>query len=185
MTTSLCRDTFGYLNSSLFQLWTCSMCYSYLFHKSAHLRPNFDKRNPKLLHNLTTDIQEVLPDIHDYQSVSEICSFLDKTNCERWKDCCSAAVSCCERQLNAFPTTDLKCPMTWDGFGCVDSTDPGTNSIIECPDFIEYGFSSGKIVFLHFKSIFLDVKLYKCLCVCSLYVILPMHLIRFKTVVKC
>ncbi|XP_076090371.1 calcitonin gene-related peptide type 1 receptor-like [Mytilus galloprovincialis] len=119
------------------------MCYSYLFHKSAHLRPNFDKRNPKLLHNLTTDIQEVLPDIHDDQSVSEICSFLDKTNCERWKDCCSAAVSCCERQLNAFPTTDLKCPMTWDGFGCVDSTDPGTNSIIECPDFIEYGFSSG------------------------------------------
>ncbi|CAC5393523.1 unnamed protein product [Mytilus coruscus] len=145
MTTVLCRDTFGYLNSSLFQLWTCSMCYSYLFHKSAHLRPNFDKQNPKLLYNLTKATQEViLPDIHDDQSVSEICSFLDKTNCERWKDCCTAAMSCCERQINAFPTstTDLKCPMTWDGFGCVDSTNPGTNSIIECPDFIEYGFSS-------------------------------------------
>lgn len=147
-TLPLCRDAFGYFNTSVFQLWTCSLCYSYLFQETSLLRPNLNRDYPRLLRNNSGRISEdlsIIPDINDADRVSEICSYLDKTNCERWKACCTSAISCCEKQSHLDVSEDVsQCPATWDGFMCVDAAKTGTTSTLTCPDFIEYGFSSGR-----------------------------------------
>ena len=180
----LCRDSFGYFNASIFQLWTCSMCYYYVFPESTHLQPNWDKNDPLLVginsyNNTTTDIN-IVPNINNPTNALNVCNFLDRLNCDRWKGCCQSAVKCCQQQLltsytferrcrkrgnritydTSCPdtwsgryTSDVKCPKTWDGFGWVEQTDAGTSKAIKCPDFIEYGFSSGNLLLLRTQNL--------------------------------
>lgn len=42
-----CRDSFGVFNDSIFNVWTCSLCYVYLF-PAGDLRFNFNSTYPGL-----------------------------------------------------------------------------------------------------------------------------------------
>ena len=110
----LCRDSFGYFNASIFQLWTCSMCYYYLFPESTHLQPNWDKNDPLLVginsyNNTTTDIN-IVPNISNPTNALNVCNFLDRLNCDRWKGCCQSAVKCCSNNylLVTFLSVDVE-----------------------------------------------------------------------------
>ncbi|KAK3590585.1 hypothetical protein CHS0354_021859, partial [Potamilus streckersoni] len=141
-----CRDTLGNFNESVFALWTCSLCYSYLF-PNGHYKPSMNLDKPSLIPfgnpvgNLSS-YNAVYPDIKSETSLKIACVSLDGKDCQRWKSCCRSAVQCCERQLmmQSGPQSGGKlCPRTWDGWGCFDDTSPSQTVSIRCPSFIKYG----------------------------------------------
>lgn len=75
-----------------------------------------------------------------------------EVDCERWKSCCRSANNCCRRQLNLRTAASARtvegqhspvdvgverCPSTWDGFSCWDSTASGTSVRQACPAYME------------------------------------------------
>lgn len=94
-----CRDRLGVFNATFFRLWSCSMCYTYLFQDS---NPAFFSRLPhghQLLSTQSTSPGFVVsPDIDNVIAVGTICLTLEDEDCERWKRCCRAAELCCQEQ---------------------------------------------------------------------------------------
>lgn len=144
-TSGLCRDTFGYFNSSAFSLWTCSLCFTYLFPKSKYLRFNWEQDQPRLFSNKSDAVEYFQTNIRSSEDKTKICSHLSEPDCERWQSCCKSAISCCNKQSSYRSSSGKYCPLTWDGFSCVDQAKPGALSTINCPEFIQFGFSSGKL----------------------------------------
>ncbi|RUS74828.1 hypothetical protein EGW08_017418 [Elysia chlorotica] len=88
-------------------------------------------------------IKLVAPDVEDEASLLPVTEVLSKSKTQRWLQCCRAAHICCQRQLeqgNSSHTPDenakQQCPMTWDGYSCVDATPAGTIAQVKCPPFI-------------------------------------------------
>lgn len=145
----MCRESHGYLNSSSFNMWTCMLCYNYLFQhrKSVMLEPNWNKIYPRLIGKNMTTVQSMqfITDLENSAHTEKICKTLTPTDCVLWKSCCQSASKCCSSQIHKRSDTirNGSCPMTWDGFGCFLDTPMGTIATITCPQYIEYGFSSG------------------------------------------
>ncbi|XP_060066020.1 calcitonin gene-related peptide type 1 receptor-like [Ylistrum balloti] len=141
---ALCRDSSGYFNASVFNVWTCAWCYKFLFQqrisKEINLDPDWNGGSPLLVFRNGTF--SAVPDIDDLGQIERVCGTLDSADCARWTSCCQAAKSCCQRQTHARPKGRNTCPSTWDGFGCFEETDAGQTAVINCPEFIEYGFVS-------------------------------------------
>ncbi|XP_045169747.2 calcitonin gene-related peptide type 1 receptor-like [Mercenaria mercenaria] len=140
----VCRDSFGLLNNSIFNVWTCSLCYIYLFPKEK-LKFNYDRTSPGLI---DVDVRSgyIRKDASDIKSTEYICDSLDEHECTRWKDCCRSAEQCCQHQRDTpLPTKKKFCPRTWDGWGCFDDTDPGDTVKISCPSYIKYGSLQGHV----------------------------------------
>ena len=149
----ICRDRYLELPITLFRLFTCSMCYKYLFHSGSDLQPH--SQQPWILvPSLDSDIYpgnfSVLADIDNETSRDVICYSLGDGDCKRWTDCCYAAVECCRQQLST-PRLNVSarryCPRTWDGYGCFGDTDPGTRTYITCPSYVQYSDESGSLCF--------------------------------------
>ncbi|XP_048247536.1 calcitonin gene-related peptide type 1 receptor-like isoform X1 [Haliotis rufescens] len=136
-----CRDRYGVLPLPTFKVWSCTMCFSYLFRDQFELRANLPK--PELVAVNGSRYQSgttFLPDIENNTVVDVICGALNAEDCERWTSCCHAALKCCHRQ-NRLPPPDPQgqyCPRTWDGFGCFDDTPAGQKTNIKCPAYIEH-----------------------------------------------
>ena len=137
-----CRDSFGTFNASVFNIWTCSLCYSYLF-------PNSDF---KKLENVTHPGLKAkryisyYPDVKYRATLEPMCSDLGTADCNRWKDCCTNAVRCCERQTanKSLYLSKPVCPSTWDGWACFDDTVAGATVKTPCPNFIKFGNLEGR-----------------------------------------
>ncbi|XP_076460867.1 calcitonin gene-related peptide type 1 receptor-like isoform X2 [Babylonia areolata] len=100
----VCRDRFGVFNTTFFKLWTCSMCYTYLFQDSSPaftLLPN-DHRLVALPSSASSSSLPpgltLAANVDDPEVVQWVCSTLDGAGCGRWKDCCRAAEACCREQ---------------------------------------------------------------------------------------
>ncbi|KAK7494278.1 hypothetical protein BaRGS_00014560, partial [Batillaria attramentaria] len=106
----LCRDRMGAFNATFFRLWSCSMCYSYLFHES---NPAFTSNMPDGHQLVGLPVVPrlgglvVSPDVDDPDAMSVVCSTLRSAECDRWTRCCKAAEECCREQLmTPYPGTD-------------------------------------------------------------------------------
>ena len=146
----MCRDRYGELPVVLFKLFSCSMCYKYLFHTGNQLMPQ-DKQPWKLTPVngsalYRTDLS-ISADITNQTVKDIVCSSLTEDNCSRWTDCCYEALSCCQAQLEA-PKLNASdgtiCPRTWDGYGCFSDAFAGDRVHISCPSYVEHASVSGK-----------------------------------------
>ncbi|KAL4222384.1 hypothetical protein ACF0H5_018423 [Mactra antiquata] len=144
----ICRDRLMELPVHLFNLFSCSMCYKYLFNDKQDLRPN-----PRSLLTLISDAGSdvypqnfsVIADVTNSTNRNLVCKSLNTDECTRWTDCCYAAISCCQKQLSTPKrniSNGLFCPRTWDGYGCFDDAEPDTRSYISCPSYIEHASTS-------------------------------------------
>ena len=98
----MCRDRFGTFSVGVFHVWTCSLCYNYLFPHSSHPQPSSSSSSPSstLLMGIASPTgEEVYPDVSNTTSLTTICSWLEEGQCTRWLQCCHAAASCCRRQI--------------------------------------------------------------------------------------
>lgn len=137
----VCRDRIGYLSSTMFNLWTCSMCYRYLYRGTGNLRPEGYKL--KYVNNFTSDTTGfILPDIMNNTVISFVCNELDThgEDCDRWLSCCRSSIQCCKEQ-ERVEQGDVQqpyngCPPTWDGFTCVPHTNGGKRLYLDCPPYI-------------------------------------------------
>ncbi|XP_048247585.1 calcitonin receptor-like [Haliotis rufescens] len=132
-----CRDRIGLFPEEVFKLWTCSMCYSYLFPDAVPLTPNGSKNFPKL--DTWNGSASYTPNIENSTSKDLICATLSNDDCRRWSSCCIAALMCCQRQISItfYDPPGHYCPPTWDGFSCFEATRAGTKAIISCPSYID------------------------------------------------
>lgn len=149
MLAGYCRDRYGSFPAAIFKLWTCSMCYSYLFHTGGQLQPHPQRPwllMPTVNSTVYVDRTIISPDVKNHSVVSTICISLSDIDCQRWTLCCTKAAECCERQIETRNTSNdqLVCPRTWDGYGCFDDTPVGTNAEILCPSYIEQSQPTGK-----------------------------------------
>ncbi|XP_045169718.2 calcitonin gene-related peptide type 1 receptor-like isoform X3 [Mercenaria mercenaria] len=145
---AVCRERFFELPVALFRLFSCSMCYKYLFHTGNELQPH--SQQPWTLvptkdsDNYSQNFS-VIADVSNVTSRDLICNSLIGDDCKRWTDCCYAAISCCQKQL-ATAKRNLSesafCPRTWDGYGCFGDTDSDTRTYISCPSYIEHADTS-------------------------------------------
>lgn len=139
----LCRDRYFELPVTIFRLLTCSMCYKYLFYTGNELQPHSEQ--PWMLvpvngSKFYSQNFSVIANVTNITSVGQVCDSLTDKNCNRWKDCCHAAISCCERQLSTpkrIISDRAFCPRTWDGYGCFEDTEPGTRTYLSCPSYVE------------------------------------------------
>ena len=139
--TMECRISHGTFNSSMFNIWSCSLCYSYLF-PSADFKTWDNLSEPGLR---TLSGKTFYPDIKQTETLDPMCSNLGESDCNRWIDCCETAVKCCERQLkNTTYHEETFCPPTWDGWSCFDPTQPGSTVKSYCPRFLKFGNIEGK-----------------------------------------
>lgn len=145
----VCRDRYGDLPVVLFRLFSCSMCYKYLFHTGNQLMPH-DKQPWKLVpvagssynRNLSINVDITNQTVRDI-----VCGSLSDENCSRWTDCCQAALKCCQEQLATPRRNESEgafCPRTWDGYGCFGDADPGQRAQIYCPSYVEHASINGK-----------------------------------------
>lgn len=146
----ICRDRHGDLPVFLFKLYTCAMCYKYLFHAGNELVPH--KKQPWKLGPIpgsSSYRSDLLfeADITNQTVRDLVCSTLNGENCSRWTDCCHAARSCCEAQL-ATPRRNISqgefCPRTWDGYGCFGDTLPGQRVEIPCPRYVDHASAEAR-----------------------------------------
>ncbi|XP_025094762.1 calcitonin gene-related peptide type 1 receptor-like isoform X1 [Pomacea canaliculata] len=99
------------------------------------------------------DGRVVTPDPGHPEDMNVVCATLSRTDCRDWRDCCQASLQCCDRQINMQSHRDSgrnksvantsevnnnnHCPMTWDGYSCVDSTPAGQTVHFQCPGFLK------------------------------------------------
>ena len=139
-----CRDSLGNFSLSVYNILTCSLCYTYLFPNSNFKSVEHITDRPGLIAHNDIVYQ---PNIDEIQSLEPMCSNLGVDDCERWTDCCKDAVKCCEKQVAqglANYSGTPRCPATWDGWACFGDTDNGTTAKMSCPPFIQYGSLEGK-----------------------------------------
>ncbi|XP_041366713.1 calcitonin gene-related peptide type 1 receptor-like [Gigantopelta aegis] len=138
----LCRDRYGSFPLSVFKVWSCTMCYSYLFRDSMELRADMPKPQLVAINGSRYPPGTVFyPDIQNTTIARAVCNSLDDFNCGRWTSCCRRAVECCEEQNHDPPPSfeeDEYCPRTWDGFGCFKDTRRSGVAVINCPTYIEH-----------------------------------------------
>ena len=136
-----CRISLGTFNASFYNIWTCSLCYTYLFPNSEFkTSDNISQPGLRTFSEITYH-----PDVTSLDSLEPMCSELGTTDCDRWKDCCEIAVKCCERQLeNTTYLAEPACPSTWDGWTCFDVAQPSSTVQTVCPRFLKYGNLDGK-----------------------------------------
>ncbi|XP_052792399.1 calcitonin gene-related peptide type 1 receptor-like [Mya arenaria] len=148
-TDGMCRDRLFELPVNIFNVFSCSMCYKYLFHTGNKLTPQIEK--PWMLvpaESARTHYSEnfsVLADVIDANYRAFICNSLNRDDCTRWVDCCQSAIRCCQKQLRtplSNFTTGVFCPRTWDGYSCFDDVLPSTRVQLSCPSYIEHGSTS-------------------------------------------
>ena len=140
----LCRDRYSELPVTLFRLVTCSMCYKYIFNYGSELQPNSEQ--PWTLVSLKdsqvySQNTSILADIRNETSKDLICHSLTKEECQKWTDCCFAAISCCDEQLRSPARNNSYssfCPRTWDGYRCFKDTDAGSRTYFACPTYIDH-----------------------------------------------
>ncbi|XP_052812035.1 calcitonin gene-related peptide type 1 receptor-like [Mya arenaria] len=137
----VCRDSYGvFANLSVFNIWTCSLCYVYLF-PNGPLRFNYNVSNPGLI-----KVENIISGNIHIETTSDVCESLGGYDCERWRDCCQAADTCCTRQRSISPDSRLgHCPRTWDGWSCFDDTSPGKCVRLSCPSYVQYGSLKGHV----------------------------------------
>lgn len=137
----VCRDRVGYLSSSLFKLWTCSMCYQYLYRGTGSLRQEGYKLRYDNSSTMGTN-GYIIPDILNATVITCVCNELYRhgEDCNRWVSCCRSSIQCCqEQEKNDHGETQMVyegCPPTWDGFTCVPKTNGGQRLYIDCPPYI-------------------------------------------------
>ena len=146
----VCRDRYGNFPVVLFKLFTCSMCYKYLFHTNNQLTPH-ENRPWHLVPVADSNAYNVnlsIPADITNQTVKDlVCSSLTDENCSRWTECCHAALQCCQEQLASPKRNGSEgafCPRTWDGYGCVGDADPGERVWMSCPSYVEHASVRGK-----------------------------------------
>lgn len=165
----LCRDSMGISDFSVYQLWTCSMCYFFLFQPDPHLTPNGPNASTLISRkgSVYPEGTVILPDIDDRLAVDQVCQSLTGSECSQWTSCCRAARQCCynqnvspNRSKNALEKSGIRseyygktyghaekgCPGTWDGYGCWNSTLAGTRVQITCPSYIPRSGPAGMSV---------------------------------------
>ncbi|WAQ94299.1 CALRL-like protein [Mya arenaria] len=143
-----CRDRLFELPVNIFNVFSCSMCYKYLFHTGNKLTPQIEK--PWMLvpaENARTQYADnfsVLADVKDAKNRDVICNSLNRDDCTRWMDCCKAAIRCCQKQLSISQSNVSSglCPRTWDGYSCFDDVMSSTRVQLSCPSYIEHGSTS-------------------------------------------
>ncbi|GFO49761.1 calcitonin receptor [Plakobranchus ocellatus] len=156
-----CRDRFGVFNSTMFNVYACAMCYSYLI---GFKQPRYVVMREEPYQGAMIDASHLhqrngsaglspedllYPDLRDQASTDQVCASLENRDCGRWLTCCRAARTCCQTQLSTPPATpahrnhSLVCPRTWDGFSCVPDTPAGNIAMLQCPSYIDGGSSSG------------------------------------------
>lgn len=94
-----------------------------------------------VLYNVTPEVLEhsvLVPNITNPSDVSKICSTVSDVTCERWRECCHAANDCCREQLETPQAPNGSCPKTWDGWGCWEEAEAGTDRYIACPGFLQF-----------------------------------------------
>ncbi|ESP04240.1 hypothetical protein LOTGIDRAFT_170937 [Lottia gigantea] len=142
-----CRDRYGEFSKGMFNLWTCAMCYHYLFQDKMELRVNWPHGHTLTAGNSSESSIIIYPDIYNHSVTSLVCKTLDTRDCNRWTECCKAAAKCCEKQLHErLPAKigDDSCPRTWDGFSCVDAAKKRTTVYLACPSYIEQRSAMGR-----------------------------------------
>ena len=94
-----CRDRDGYWTAPLFNFRTCAACYAYLFPSSTTI---INKHQWLVtLNNTAYPIYTHLTaDVRNTSFTGFICSTITSGECSRWKRCCAAAESCCEKQMH-------------------------------------------------------------------------------------
>ena len=102
----VCRDRFGSFSVGVFHVWTCSLCYNYLFPDSPPSSSSSSSSSPSSSPALSSGMgiasptgEKVYPDVSNSSSMTTICSWLEEGQCSRWLQCCEAAASCCQRQV--------------------------------------------------------------------------------------
>lgn len=147
---AVCRDRYFQLPVTYFRLFSCSMCYKYLFYSGNELQPH--SQQPWMLVPTNNSVSysqnfSVLADVNDATSRGLICDSLSSADCTRWTDCCYSAISCCETQIST-PKSNLSeasyCPRTWDGYSCFGDTAAGTRTYFSCPSYVQHADTSGK-----------------------------------------
>ncbi|XP_052792350.1 calcitonin gene-related peptide type 1 receptor-like [Mya arenaria] len=145
----ICRDRLFELPVNIFNLFSCSMCYKYLFHTENKLSPQIEKPwmlvATKYWPTHYAENFSVLADVKEAKYRDVICSSLNRDDCTRWMDCCQAAIRCCQKQLStplSNFTSNVFCPRTWDGYSCFDDALPSTTVEVACPSYVEYGSTS-------------------------------------------
>ncbi|KAL8620526.1 hypothetical protein ACOMHN_029562 [Nucella lapillus] len=135
----MCKSRSQLYQRPFFQLHSCAWCYHYLAH-SPHIRALPSQPFLFVLTNQTSFPARTLlvPNVTNAGDVQRICSTVSEAACERWKECCLAANSCCQRQLLAGPFRNGSCSRTWDGWACWGDTESGTDSYVSCPGFLQF-----------------------------------------------
>lgn len=147
----MCRDRLFDLPVAIFNVFTCSMCYKYLFHSEFLLQPHQTQPwklvpSPLGMDNYSVNFS-VIADVTNMTSRDIICNSLNGEDCSRWIDCCHAAISCCQRQLSSpkrNSTSGPFCPRTWDGYACFDDTEVSSTAFIQCPSYVEHASTTGR-----------------------------------------
>ena len=121
---AVCRDRFGALSLPVFQVWSCTLCYHYLF-PDLSPRPHPSPPHPSAmsgwggqsgsahLSNLSIVSprggEAVSPNMSSPEALSRVCAWLHPQQCRSWLTCCHSAALCCQRQVlgPAGPTPQL------------------------------------------------------------------------------
>ena len=154
-----CTDRHGAFPVSVYNLRSCTLCYTYLFPEGkplVHMGPNYEYLGPRpdyaMVNASTTDggkyhrvNKPVKSDIQNETAWQTICSTLSDHHCTQWRACCNSALKCCQSQLKMpKEMPNGYCHRTWDGYSCWKDTPPDTYEYNQCPDFIEHSIATSK-----------------------------------------
>ena len=155
----------------MFNHHSCAYCYFFLF-QGYPLFPNG-------WHSLTVIKNRthfplgyrLVADAENSTSREAVCSTLTEDECQRWRLCCTAARRCCAKQLSITGSGSAThrndtCAATWDGYGCWDPGEPGMNSYLSCPTYIQFSVPTSKWLLyirkftlgFYFCEIFVKIK---------------------------
>ncbi|KAK3108497.1 hypothetical protein FSP39_009266 [Pinctada imbricata] len=131
-------------NIWMYKIITCIVCYDELFHFKEDLyydypKPRLVPRNGSLYYQST---DKFIPYIGNDDAMADVCKSLSSEKCDKWKNCCKAAMDCCERHqkmnISSSEHVGPRCPRGWDGLSCFMDTDNGTTAYSQCPSYMEY-----------------------------------------------
>lgn len=170
-----CRYRDRVLHVRIFKMITCSMCYYWMYPQGNVFNARTPARPSKDPGNYSTDKLPIFsptstpiptpapnpipaPDIENNTVMQLLCNMLgDEEKCQRWRDCCSAALACCHQQQTddnvlAQNLNSPFCPRTWDGYTCWKDTPANSRVSNKCPDYVhEYVTPGSKYTWLIFS----------------------------------
>ncbi|XP_022240480.1 calcitonin gene-related peptide type 1 receptor-like [Limulus polyphemus] len=122
----------GKISQPYYNYDTCARCYNYM--PNYVFATRFKYRGYVLINSQNETF--IANPANFSQNI--VASFMSERYANKWKECCLAAVECCNKMTSSPPWSSNSsfCPRTWDGWLCWPDTQAGVLAKQPCPSHI-------------------------------------------------